>query len=198
MRYFPTFFDLNGKPCLVVGGGAVGTRKAQTLLKCGATVRVVSREISQRLQTLAETLPLTLEKRDYEEGDLDGIFLVFGATDNEALNRRIAEDAERRGLLVNIADRPEACNLLGIYVALEERPLAQVLAELEGSQFAAFKGRLTELAVAKLGPIGEEMSRLMASGDHVDQVLRDGAERARALAEPTLKEVHDIVGFLRP
>ena len=96
----------------MVGGGAVGTRKAQTLLKCGATVRVVSREIADRLKTLAETLPLTLEQRDYREEDLAGIFLVFGATDNEALNRRIAEDAERRGLLVNIADRPEACNFV--------------------------------------------------------------------------------------
>ena len=94
--------------------------------------------------------------------------------------------------------RPEACNLLGIYAALSERALAEVLAEYDGAQFAAFKANLTDLAVAKLGPIGEEMTRLMAAPDHVDRVLKDGAERARAIAEPTLKEVQDIVGFLRP
>ncbi len=95
-------------------------------------------------------------------------------------------------------ERPEACNLLGIYAALAERPLAEVLKEQDGAQFAAFKASLTDLAVAKLGPIGDEMTRLMAAPDHVDRVLKDGAERARALAEPTLKEVQDIVGFLRP
>ncbi|MEM7223490.1 MAG: tryptophan--tRNA ligase [Pseudomonadota bacterium] len=95
-------------------------------------------------------------------------------------------------------ERPEACNLLGIYAALDERPLAQVLDELGGSQFAGFKAKLTELAVAKLGPIGAEMNRLMDAPDHVDQVLRDGAERARDLAAPTLKQVQDIVGFLSP
>ena len=95
-------------------------------------------------------------------------------------------------------ERPEACNLLGIYAALDERPLVHVLAELGGSQFAGFKAKLTELAVAKLGPIGAEMNRLMDAPDHVDQVLRDGAERARALAAPTLKQVQDIVGFLSP
>ncbi len=93
--------------------------------------------------------------------------------------------------------RPEACNLLGIYATLAEKPLAGVLAEFEGSQFSHFKAVLTDLAVAALGPIGAEMKRLIGDPDHVDQVLKQGAERARALAAPILAEVHDIVGFLR-
>jgi tryptophanyl-tRNA synthetase len=94
--------------------------------------------------------------------------------------------------------RPEAYNLIGIYAALADRDTASVLAEFEGQQFSGFKAALTELAVEKLGPMGAEMKRLMEDPGHVDAVLRDGGERARAIAEPILKEVHDIVGFLRP
>ncbi len=94
--------------------------------------------------------------------------------------------------------RPEAYNLIGIYAALSGREVGEVLAEFEGQQFSAFKQALTDLAVEALGPMGAEMKRLLADPGHVDAVLRDGGERARALAEPILKEVFDIVGFLRP
>lgn len=94
--------------------------------------------------------------------------------------------------------RPEAWNLLGIYAALADLDWAGVTARFEGAQFSAFKKELTELAVEKLGPIGAEMKRLQADPGHVDAVLRDGAERADAIARPILREVQDIVGFLRP
>jgi len=94
--------------------------------------------------------------------------------------------------------RPEAYNLIGIYAALADRDTASVLGEFEGQQFSGFKAALTDLAVEKLGPMGAEMKRLMEDPGHVDAVLRDGGERARGLAEPVLKEVQDIVGFLRP
>ncbi len=93
--------------------------------------------------------------------------------------------------------RPEAHNLLGIYAALSDKPLRDVLEEFAGSQFSHFKAVLTDLAVAALGPMGHEMERLTADPASVDAVLRDGAERARAIAQPILAEVHDAVGFLR-
>jgi tryptophanyl-tRNA synthetase len=96
------------------------------------------------------------------------------------------------------AERPEAFNLLGIYAALSDKPLKDVLAEFEGREFSFFKQALTDLAVATLGRIGGEMKRLMSEPQEIDAVLRDGAERARALAEPIMREVEDIVGFLRP
>jgi len=95
-------------------------------------------------------------------------------------------------------ERPEAYNLLGIYAALADKPLTDVLAEFEGAQFSHFKAVLTDLAVAALGPIGAEMTRMTDDPATVDRVLADGAERARAIAAPILKEVQDIVGFLRP
>jgi tryptophanyl-tRNA synthetase len=93
--------------------------------------------------------------------------------------------------------RPEAENLVEIYASLADLEVERVLAEHGGSQFSDFKARLIELAVARLGPIGEEMQRLRRAPEHVDQVLRRGAERARAIAQPILDDVQDIVGFLR-
>ena len=93
--------------------------------------------------------------------------------------------------------RPEAANLINIYAALAESDLDSVLTEYGGGQFSQFKERLTELAVDRFGPIGAEMQRLTAHPDYVDRVLKDGAERARALSQPVITEVQDIVGFLR-
>jgi len=96
------------------------------------------------------------------------------------------------------AARPEAFNLLAIYAALSDQSMALTLEQFAGSQFSTFKGELADLAVAKLGPIGEEMQRLMAEPGHVDAILRDGAARANAIAAPVLREVQEIVGFLNP
>jgi tryptophanyl-tRNA synthetase len=93
-------------------------------------------------------------------------------------------------------ERPEAWNLLGIYGALTDKSLADVLAEFEGAQFSHFKAVLTDVAVASLGPIGAEMKRLVNDPGHVDAVLKDGAERARAIAQPIVDECKDTVGFL--
>ncbi|CAB1066123.1 Siroheme synthase / Precorrin-2 oxidase (EC [Olavius sp. associated proteobacterium Delta 1] len=112
MRYYPIHLDIQNRNCLVVGGGGVGSRKVTTLLKCGARVTVVSPEISERLQKLADSAPLTLKPRPYRTEDLSGMFLVIGASDDETLNRQISSDAERRNILCNIADRPEKCNFI--------------------------------------------------------------------------------------
>ncbi|MDO9248399.1 MAG: tryptophan--tRNA ligase [Phenylobacterium sp.] len=94
-----------------------------------------------------------------------------------------------------LEDRPEALNLVGIYAALEGRTSAEVLTEFAGEGFGAFKPRLADLAVAKLGPVGTEMRRLMADPTEIDKVLAAGAEKAREAAAPTLAEVKKIVGF---
>ena len=93
--------------------------------------------------------------------------------------------------------RFEAANLVGIYAALDEISTDDVLKKFAGAGFAGFKQQLADLAVAKLGPIQDEMRRLMSDLAHVDGVLKDGSERARVLAEPTIREVQDIIGFLR-
>lgn len=92
--------------------------------------------------------------------------------------------------------RPEAANLLGIYAALAEQELAQTINQFAGQQFSALKEALAALAIAKIAPIGDEMRRLNDDPGAVDAVLADGAERARAIAEPVMAEVRKLVGFL--
>ncbi|MDP1617532.1 tryptophan--tRNA ligase [Phenylobacterium sp.] len=97
--------------------------------------------------------------------------------------------------LDELKGRAEAENLIGIYAALDGRTAAEVLTEFAGQGFGAFKPRLADLAVAKLGPVGGEMRRLMADPGEIDRVLAKGAERARAAAAPTLAEVRAKVGY---
>jgi len=92
--------------------------------------------------------------------------------------------------------RPEAKNLITIYAALTDSTVDAVLAEHGGTQFSGFKQALTDVVVENLAPITEEMARLKADPAYIDQVLAKGAERANAIAQPILKEVKEIVGFL--
>ncbi|MDG2284823.1 MAG: tryptophan--tRNA ligase [Alphaproteobacteria bacterium] len=94
--------------------------------------------------------------------------------------------------------RPEAANLITIFAALSDHTVESVVTEFAGKGFGDFKGALSELAVSTLGPIGDEMQRLMAAPDEVDAILASGVEKARAIAQPIVREAQDIVGFLRP
>jgi len=112
MKYYPIHLDIKNRNCLIVGGGAVGTRKVNTLMECGAHVIVVSPDPTPQLTRLVSDGSITLKKRAYRSDDLNGMFLVIGATDDESLNRQISKDAERAHILCNIADRPEICNFI--------------------------------------------------------------------------------------
>jgi precorrin-2 dehydrogenase/sirohydrochlorin ferrochelatase len=112
MRYYPVHLNIRNRNCLVVGGGSVGTRKVVTLLDCGADVTVISPAVTHRLRNYAASGLIKLKERSYRSGDLDGMFLVIGATDDENLNRQISRDADQLNTLCNIADRPEVCNFI--------------------------------------------------------------------------------------
>ena len=91
--------------------------------------------------------------------------------------------------------RPEAENLINIYAGLANETVDAVIARYAGQQFSRFKNDLADLAVAKLKPIADEMRRLLADPGEIDRILKSGAERARALAEPVMLETKRIVGF---
>ncbi len=97
----------------------------------------------------------------------------------------------------DLAARPEADNLVGIYAALADTNRAGVLAQFGNAQFSTFKTALTDLAVAKLGPIGAEMKRLLNDPVTIDAILADGAARAQQIARQTMNAVKDVVGFVR-
>lgn len=103
MRYYPILMDVRDKLCLVVGGGRVGARKALGLAGAGARVRVVSPVFAPALEE-TEMENICLEKRPFDAADLDGVSLVFAATDNRRLNAAVRESARCSGILCNIAD----------------------------------------------------------------------------------------------
>jgi tryptophanyl-tRNA synthetase len=99
--------------------------------------------------------------------------------------------------LEGLNDRPEAKNLVTIYAALADMTREQVLARYAGQGFGAFKPALADRAVEAMAPVTAEMRRLMADPAEIDRVLKDGAERASAIADPVVDEVKQIVGFWR-
>ena len=96
-----------------------------------------------------------------------------------------------------LKDRPEANNLVGIYAALANCSVDDVLRDFGGRGFGDFKPALADLAVINLSPMGQKMRDLLQNPDHIDNILEDGAARAEAIAAPILGEVNDIIGFLR-
>ncbi|WP_439123133.1 tryptophan--tRNA ligase [Marivita sp.] len=95
-----------------------------------------------------------------------------------------------------LEDRPEARNLVNIYAALAEASVDDVLRDVGGKPFSEFKPMLSELAVEKLAPISGEMARLMQHPEEIDAILRKGADRARTIAAPILKQTYEIVGMV--
>ncbi|MEH6359151.1 MAG: tryptophan--tRNA ligase [Amylibacter sp.] len=99
--------------------------------------------------------------------------------------------------LDDLADRPEARNLINIYAGISGQSPAEVITQVAGQQFGQFKPLLSDLAVAHLSPIADEMRRLMGDVSEIDRILGEGANRAAEIAEPILDDVYDIVGFVR-
>ena len=132
-----------------------------------------------------------------DPSDLSRITLL---DDSDAMARKIRKAKSDADMLpdseAELDGRPEAANLLGIYAGLAEQPMADIITQFAGKDFATFKEALIDLCVAKLAPIGAEMRHLQADPAMVDAVLADGAARASVLAENTMREVRQLVGFL--
>ena len=151
---------------------------------------VASRVMSLRngTQKMSKSDPSEYSRINLNDGPDDIALKIRKAkTDPEPLPSEVA----------GLENRPEAGNLVGIYAALGDRQPEEVIGEIGGLSFSQFKEKLTELAVAELGPIGAEMRRLLAEPDEIDKVLSDGGARARALTAPVLADVFETVGFLR-
>jgi len=115
---------------------------------------------------------------------------------SKKIRRAKTDPEELPSEMEGLKERPEALNLIGIYAALSGQTSADVLREFGGRGFGDFKPALSDLAIEKLAPISDEMRKLMADPGHIDAILADGAERARVLADPILREVHEIVGLI--
>ena len=114
------------------------------------------------------------------------------------IKRATSDSAMLPASVKELDGRNEAANLVGIYAVLADKSEQAVLDEFGGKGFGVFKPALADLAVAKLGPVTSEMKRLMDDPAEVDRVLKDGAARANAIAQPVMEEVRKVVGFWRP
>lgn len=103
---------LGNARCVVVGGGAVAERKVDALLEAGARVAVISPELTDRLQSWADDGRIEHTARRFESGDLRGAALVIAATSDRNANAEVAREAHGAGLLVNVADDPDAGNFI--------------------------------------------------------------------------------------
>ena len=182
MNLFPIFLKLEGRRCLVVGAGAVGTQKIAGLLEAGADVVVVdpSPSVSFR-ETFAARV--TWHQRKYLSSDLDGAYLVIVATSHEALNRQIYDEAQSRGILANVVDVPPLCDFY--YPAVVRRGALIVAVSSQGES--------PHLAQRVRDEIGEVLPEELSSA-----VERIGEERRRILREHAagperLQLVRDLV-----
>ncbi|MFP5451640.1 MAG: bifunctional precorrin-2 dehydrogenase/sirohydrochlorin ferrochelatase [Thermoleophilia bacterium] len=111
--FYPMFVDIEGRRALVVGGGPVATEKVEKLLDHGAAVRLVSPDLTPELREMVRDGRIhELHERTYEPSDLDGCFMVIAATNLDAVNRMIWQDAEALNILCNVVDVPPMCNFI--------------------------------------------------------------------------------------
>jgi len=189
VRYYPVSLDLHGRPCVVIGGGEIATRKVESLLSAGARVTVVSPTVTAPLAALAETHEVVHHARDYRRGDLTGAFLAFAATDEPALHAEIAAEAAAGVVLLNVVDRPRFCSF--IVPAVIARGSVSV-AVSTGGQSPALAKRVRDEVARIVGPEYALAADLLGKLRPVVQAnVPDPAERAGlfdALVDSTLLE----------
>ena len=134
---YPVNLRIDGRPCVIIGGGRVAARKAAALLDCGARLKVVSPELDPGFADLGVVFEHIA--RSYEPGDLAGAFLAIAATDDDMVNRAVEAEAARRQLLLNVVDKPGQCNF---YVPSSVRRGELMLTVSTGGQLPALAKRL--------------------------------------------------------
>ena len=111
-KYYPAFLNVDGQPCLVVGGGPIAERKVKTLVGSNARVTLISPQLTSRLKRRVDKGQITYLDRPYEQGDHRGQYLLIAATDDMKLNRNIGIEARADGVLVNVVDDPDYCDFI--------------------------------------------------------------------------------------
>lgn len=180
MNLFPIFLKLEGRRCLVVGGGQVGTQKIAGLLEAGAEVTVVDPSPSVAVREFLGRR-VVWHVRKYLPSDLEGAYLVIAATSDEGVNRQIYDEAQKRGILANVVDVPPLCDFY--YPAVVRRGSLVVAVSSEGeSPHLAQRVRdeisqlLPEDLEAAVKDIGDERRRILrehAPGPKRVRLLRD-------------------------
>ena len=180
MNLFPIFLKLEGRHCLVVGGGLVGAQKIAGLLEAGAQVTVVDPSIAAAARELFGDR-VTWHTRKYLPGDLDSVYLVIAATSDPAVNQEIYGDAQRRGILANVVDVPPLCDFYypavvrrgSLVVAVSSQGESPHLAQRVRDEISRLLPEELDEAVKRIGDGRRRILREHEPGPKRVQLLRD-------------------------
>jgi precorrin-2 dehydrogenase/sirohydrochlorin ferrochelatase len=185
-KLFPMFLKLSARPCLVVGAGTVAESKIASLVEAGGRVRVVAPEATPQVRSWAQSKGIEWHQRPFQPDDLEGMFLVVGATSSTELHERIFEEATRRGVLCNIVDVPSLCGFY--YPSVVQRGALQIAISTAG-QSPALAQRLRKQLEDQFGPEYEEwLAHLGEARDKLFSTKLDPEERKRLLHEDASEE----------
>ena len=148
MPLFPAFLKLTRRRCLVVGAGPIAQEKIESLLRAGASVRVVAPQATESVRAWARAKKIRWEQRKFRPADFKGVFLVVAATSSPALHEKIFRQARRRAVLCNVVDDPAHCDFY--YGAVVRRGELQI-AISTGGHSPALAQRLRKKLEQEIG-----------------------------------------------
>jgi precorrin-2 dehydrogenase/sirohydrochlorin ferrochelatase len=190
--FYPVYLNLKGKRVVVIGGGEVAQRKIESLLDAGASVAVISLEVTQRIALLSAEKRIELSRRVYVPGDCAGAALVFSATGDPEISKAVYAEATTLDIFINTADQPAQCSF--IMPAVVRRGDVGVAISTSGTS-PALAARLRHKI---LGVIGPEYGRLAELLSQARPEIRK-----RVATEETRKDLHyriidsDIITLLK-
>jgi len=173
------FLKLQGRSCLVVGGGTTGEPKIASLIQAGGDVTVIAPEITQRVKSWAAESRISWKARFFADVDLEGCFLVIGATNDAQVNERVFRQAEARGILCNVVDDPPRCDFY--YPAVVRRGALQIAISTGGFS-PALAQRLRRKLERQFGPeYADWVAQLGRDRDGLRSNRNLSAERRRRM-----------------
>src|SRR5262245_30096570 len=190
--FYPVYLNLKNKRVVVVGGGAVAERKVESLLGTEASIKVISPEVTSRLEALAKSGQIQLQSRTYAAGDCAGAALVFSATDDESVSRAVFDEATAVGALVNTADKPVLCDFL-MPAVVRRGDIA--VAVSTGGTSPGLAAQLRDKIATLIGPEYAQLAELLAEVRPEIQRRISGEEQRKALHYRILNS--DIIERLR-
>ncbi len=177
MDHLPIFVQLLDRPCLVVGGGAVAERKVRELIEAGAVVTVVSPAVTTGLEQLGDAGRIHLKAEAFAETHLEDHWLIVAATDDQELNTRVAQAAERKQRFCNVVDDAELCSFI-MPAVVKRAPITVAISSGGRSPVVArwVKGLIESLLPAQLGSLASLAGRWR---QRVAEVITDVDQRRR-------------------
>lgn len=203
MAYFPFFVDIEGKKCLIVGGGMVAYRKALVLKDYGPVITAAAPRMIPEMKALSKEMDgqLSLEYREFMESDLEGVDFVVAATSDEKVNRRVSALCREKGIPVNAVDMQEECTFIfpalikekeivvGISTGGSSPTIAQYLKENFKKAIPKGFGELSRQLKAYRETVKDQVDSPSLRKEIFQAMVEEGIQRGGTLTEEEAKEL---------